>query len=129
MQELPWFSAAVAAALCRAAPYLMQQVAPLDQLLHDEQAAGVVLVIVVILADAIARSDVPARKKFGVGRDAHIGMRCERAYMCCSLMGDLRHDLGLLDEAEAVAAALQHVFLEHLRAAVRDAAWVTMCSC
>ena len=52
-------------------PYLVQQIAPLDELLHDEQAARVVLVIVVILADAIARRDVPARKTFGVSDGMH----------------------------------------------------------
>lgn len=37
----------------------MQHVAPVHQLLHDEERPGVVWVIVFVLADAVAGNDVP----------------------------------------------------------------------
>ena len=54
----------------RGCAYLVQQVATAHQLLHDEQRAWVVRVVVVILADAVASSDVVCRAGWALSTQA-----------------------------------------------------------
>ena len=41
-------------------PHFVQQVTALNELLHDKQASRVLLVVIVIFPNAIARRDIPA---------------------------------------------------------------------
>lgn len=147
---------------------MQQQLAPLLPTathLHDEEAARVVRVVVLILANAKARRDVPVsgskvtgqimptsfeqamvvkRLIAGEGKSERRGnklelwapenkkvfmpvMSCPRGITGVHMAGfagsdphqphsrvrDLGHDLCLLDEAQAIAAPLQLVFLQH----------------
>ena len=82
--------------------YLMKQVSPFDELLNDEEAARVLFIVIVILAYAIARCNVPVAHKTICEIFGH-----ERSPDSCNLrMRYLSHNLGFFDKSEAVTTPL-----------------------